>query len=207
MHFTYRQMFLSLLIIILFVGPVFGWSAQHTFLGLRSQQEIIKMNAENTTGIIFNEFGANIFHLQTPTNTEAQRNSLWRGREEEVQISTGLVGENNSLAPSRCYEALKKKVKMETQECVQARCALYTSSRTRGTVGEWQGSRQINESMPLIILSPYCIDQSHRPAWNINHIIYSSHVWTDPLCVCKCVSVFVWGCESTIITSKQMLLL
>lgn len=77
MHFTYRQMFLSLLIIILFVGPVFGWSAQHTFLGLRIQKEIIKMNAENTTDIIFNEFGANIFHLQTPTNTEARKkNSL-----------------------------------------------------------------------------------------------------------------------------------
>lgn len=41
-----------------------------------NKKEIIKMNLENTTDIIFNEFGANIFHSQTPTITEAQKNSL-----------------------------------------------------------------------------------------------------------------------------------
>lgn len=58
--------------------------------------------------------------------------------------------------------------------------------------------------MPLIIPSPYSIDQSHRPAWNINRFIYSTQAveeqggpppararaWTDM-------------CKSTIITSKQ----
>lgn len=44
----------------------------------------------------------------------------------------------------------------------------------RGIVGEWQGSRWIDASMPLIIPSPYSIDQSHRPAWNINRFIYST---------------------------------
>lgn len=78
-------MFLSLLIIILFVGPVFGWSAQHTFLGLTSQQEIIKKNA-NTTDIIFNEFGANIFRSQTPTNTEARKKTP--SEEDERRGST-----------------------------------------------------------------------------------------------------------------------
>lgn len=61
---------------MLFIESVFDWSTWHTFLGLRSQKWTIQINEKNTTDIIFNEFGANIFHLLTPKNTEAHKNSL-----------------------------------------------------------------------------------------------------------------------------------
>lgn len=39
------------------------------------------MNDKNTINIVFNEFGAKMFHLLTPTNTEVHKNSFWRGQE------------------------------------------------------------------------------------------------------------------------------
>lgn len=42
----------------------------------------LKWMTKNTTDIIFNEFGAKMFHLLTPTNSKAHKKSFWRGQEE-----------------------------------------------------------------------------------------------------------------------------